>query len=61
MQQTTRIFKPGFHTIVSDVRIVSVTEFFIKRSGQLNLVSTTLVSNVKIICVTECFVRRSGR
>ena len=25
--------KPGFHIIVSDVRISSITEFFVKRSG----------------------------
>ena len=31
--------KPGFHIIVSNVRTVSVTIFFVKRSGRLSLVS----------------------
>ena len=43
--------KPGFHIIVSDVRIVSVAEYFVNRSGRLSLVSihsslTSLSQNI---------------
>ena len=40
--QAISTIKPGFHTLVSNVRIVSVAECFVKRYGRLSLVSIHL-------------------
>ena len=34
-KRVKKYLKPGFHIIVSDARIVSVANFFVKRSGRL--------------------------
>ena len=33
-KHTYPLYKPGFHIIVSNVRIVSVTEFLVRQSGR---------------------------
>ena len=53
--------KPGFHVIVSDVRIVSVTDFFFQAIWTITPGFHTLVSDSRIVSVAECFVKRSGR
>ena len=41
--------KPGFHTLVSDARIVSVAECFVKRSGRLYGNTLAIASNDSLV------------